>query len=366
MWNSIIRNFRWQRNVDRKGPRHLAVVELEPGSSKVVVLNRNEKAIDWESAQVVSPPPSSDHSLARCLDSALAHVESSVQYVSVVVGDGAGIVRLLNFPGTPPTMSKNMLDQARQALGVDESYLVRHELTRGSSAKGERPGRETPASGEQGKKEYTVLAAAIKRELADQLHHCIQEAGLTPVSLLLGGVASINLADAECERVRDDQSAGFLAVGAHSSMLLLYHHKQLALARQFKTGTRSLVESLMASFDLDRKTAEEILASGSFDLSGNITSSANNWIHQIGISLDFIERRFGQSVEKLHLACEGTGGRVLRNMLVDKIGDRVGEWEDFQALQGLKSSADKGDMRPVDFAYALCEGVRIMRQGTGN
>ncbi len=351
----MIRNFRWHRDADKWGPRRLAVVELGARQSKMVLLDRAGKNSSWEIARAFSGDEEENEFSAEELSRVLDQIDEDVQYLSVILGDGAGIVRLLSFPGSPPQDEDKIQAQIRQTLGVDETFAIRQVLLDGQTDEGEQ--RKAADA-----REYSVLAVAVKQNWVDALRDRALEAGMTPVSLLPAGVAAANLAAAEIANKEPEKAFGFLVVEDRSSFLLLYNQKKLVLVRQFKTGIRSLLEALMAAFELDEKTATEILNSGSFDLSGKIASSVNNWIHQVGISLDFIERRFGYRVDSLSLACTEGGEKAFLPMLSEAIGDQVVPWTEFEALQNL-SIPDPLKSQLSSFPNPLAEGVRVMQQG---
>lgn len=348
---NLLKNFSWHRPADRNGPRKLLVMDLAGDGTRVVSMTRDAHAMTWSRGWSL---PKVGDDLAATRDDVLADLRRLADespYLSVVVGGHQGLVRLLNFPGQP-VRKEALAQQVRQTLGVDESYSVMHRVVRRQEAEG--------ANGE-----YSVLACALPTEQVNVLGAMISEAGMIPVSLILQGVAAANLAEADPESFADQVAVGFFHVSESSSMLLLYDGEDLSLARGFKVGIGAVVEGLMAEFDLDYPTALKLLNSGSFDFSGNMSAPVNSWLHQVSISLDFIERRYGRRVDVLHVLGPGHGTQVLQAMLTQVLKRRIEPWRFLPAL-GTDEVPDHLDAPPEQFALALCEATRIMQRGLDN
>jgi Tfp pilus assembly PilM family ATPase len=344
----LLKNFRWHRTADRWGPRRITVVDLAADATRIAVVSRAGGQMTWETARSL-PKVDDDFTLpASELASELRDAAGESQYAAAVISGGNVFVRLLNFPGQPLKVEA-LRNQVRQTLGVDETYTVLHQIVRRSEQEEKNP-------------EYSVLAVAFPSEKVEALEKIIESAGLKPVSLIPSGVAAANLAEAAPEKLEEDSAVGFMQIGAGHSILLLYSGKTLALARQFKLGVDSFVESLMAAFDLDYATADKLFKSGSFDFSENISAAVNSWMHQVSISLDFIERRYGKRVESLQLLGPGAGLAVLKEVFATSIGHKVDVWNVFDLLDNLQPPADLEES-PEMFALALCEAKRIMRRG---
>ena len=105
--------------------------------------------------------------------------------------------------------------------------------------------------------------------------------------------------------------------------------------------------------------------SGSFDFSGNITSVLNSWMHQVGISLDFIERRHGQRVETLYIHGADAGAGLIESIFSQAIKRVVERWEMTSALPNI--AVPEGLSEPPEvFSIALGEMQRVMREGLQN
>lgn len=349
--NSFFSNFRWHRTADKWGPRQLAVLEIGAEHTRLVSIQRASDQLVWDKALNL---PRIDDDIAKnpaIIPELIGDTLPDAHYVSLVLSGNIGFVRLLNFPGDPGNREA-LQNQVRQTLGVEDDFLVQHSFI-----------ENTQHNDQKKKSEFAVLASALPIELVDSLRKALVGARFVPVSLVPNGAIAANLAGRHMDTTSDNKSQGFLWIGSRSSMLLLYANQQLALARQFKLGIRTIIEALMGAFDLDYDTALKLFDSGSFDFSGNLGQTAASWLHQVGISLDFIERRHGKRIEELHIYGSGTRTQVLQDIFNSAIGRPVVEWAVLNSLGHLQPPGMDDDATPQSFANALCEGVRIMERG---
>ncbi len=344
------------------GPRRFLIAELGRDNCKIVLLERSGKKISWNIAENLKLEGKNDITGGERMSEALRQLKHDAQYISVVFGGGGFLVRLLNLPGTPPAEERKLISQVRQTLGIDDSFALQTHIQSSMAAAQEKDLKT--ASAKTNQQGYSVVVAAGKNELIEDIQGVVREAGLVPVSMLPSGIAGANLAADEMRDGAENSAAGFFLIESHSSILLLFHHTELVLTRQFKTGYRAFVDAVMSNLGLDEETATDILNSGSFDLSDNIASVANNWLHQIGISLDFLERRFGYRVDCLYFLSTEGGQKAIETMLCKTINDTVAPWNQFKALKALDMEGEKQNILST-YALPLGEGMRIYKN-TGN
>jgi len=209
--------------------------------------------------------------------------------------------------------------------------------------------------------EYAVLAAAMLRERIEAVRQLIVKAGLIPVSLVPHGIATANLAESSIDPLTNEKALGFLRVGGKNSMLVIYVGEKLALARQFKTGFNALLENVIKEYGLDEETAAKFVSSGSFDFTSYLSAGAKSWMHQVGISLDFIERRYGHRVEDLFVLSTEETGPALMSAFRAVPERNVQVWNALDGLGLRDESAGNGGGN--EFAIAACEARRIMQKG---
>ena len=338
-------DFRLRRDADRYGPRRILVLDLGAASTKVVLAVRNQRTLRWAKAALWPAIGTDLDTPAWDLAAQMRDAAIKAEYVSLVVSGRNTMVRMLTFPGKPGTEEARD-QQVLQALGMGDDYAVAHQLVSGDG-EGERP-------------EFAVLTASMLTGTIGQLNALTEQAGLKPVSLVTSGVAAANLIKAVPDILPDGTATGFLEIGKETSILLLFHGSQLAFARQFKVGVGSLVDSLKASTELDSDTAEKLFHSGSFDFSANVAGTVDPWLHQIGISLDFFERRYGQTVSGVHVFGGGAESRVLEGIIRSHLRCPVNPWSPIEQLGELEAPEDlEGNVGL--YSLALSEALRIMR-----
>jgi hypothetical protein len=344
----FLQNFRWRRLADKNGPRKLLILELTPDFGKAVQLNRKGTDISCESL-VEFPPITPNLSMTvEALESVVQDLPGETYYVAALVRSAQAQVRLLSFPGNTTNPSE-MQAQVRQALGADESSMVRYQVLRKADSE---------------KNEQLVLAASMPQEFVDNFHQALTQEGFVPVSLLPSGAAVADLARRHQVNV-DNKVVGYLEVGNHASMLFLFVDHQPVLARQFKVGVADIVGTLEESFELDYATAAKLFMSGSFDFSGNIGTSINSWLHQVGISLDFVERRFGSQLEKVFVldSATGNGAGVLAKLFERAVKRNFEPWRFLESLDGLTFGTGFHDgIRNVDFLEVADEEEQEAQQ----
>jgi hypothetical protein len=142
---------------------------------------------------------------------------------------------------------------------------------------------------------------------------------------------------------------------------------ELALIRQLKDGLGAVHQSVMDSYGLDEATAVKLFNSGSFDISSQSSPFMANWVHQVELSLDFIERRVGGRVRKIYLCGASLGINILRPVFEMDLKRPV---EVLPALEGIDCPAMDGRLaaghRPVSpYLFAACEAYRAMRAAGG-
>lgn len=346
--------FRMRRSADRFGPRSLLTLDLGAGASKLVVMSRHQQNVRWEKALVLPPVDENLTFGGQTLAAVLKAERLTVEYASLLISTHGGLMRLMNFPGRP-SETATLQAQVRQALGVEESFAVQLQVIQ-ESVSAPQPGG--------GKDEFSLLAAALPSDLVTRLGIWLQEAGLRPVSLRVAGVASANLVRQAPGLLQQEKALGFLEIGADSSLLMLFHGTNLALARQFKFGSAAIIETLRGAFDMDAETAGKLFVSGSIDFATNIQALTKTWLHQVGISLDFFERRHGRPVAGLYLFGGGAQSKVVEGIIADHVHRPVIRWDVLQVFAGLTPPAGGDAAAPVIMAPAVADAMSVMRGGS--
>ncbi len=334
------------------GPRQLVALDLGSGSTRVVVLSRRKQHVHWDAA-FNWPCLNEDMTFGpnrKTLAEMFAEARIAAEYVSVITSSGGTLIRLINFPGRPPD-GEMLLTQVRQALGVDDSYMVHCQIVQELTK--EKDGRD----------EFAAFSAALPAARVNQVYDWVEGAGLKPVSMRASGTSMANLVRETKGLLKDGTGVGVLEIGHGSSMLFIFLGQDLVLARQFKLGSGVLVEHLRTSFELDEATAAKFFVSGSFDFSANIRPLIAPWLHQLAISLDFFERRYGRSVESVAVFGGGAQSKVMETLIAGHIRRPLVRWNPMEALQDLPAPASLTSNDWGIFASAAGEAARVIRGG---
>ena len=337
--------FRIHRGADRLGPRGLLVLDCGASSTKAAVFARKGGGLVCERAVLLPPIDENMTFSGRPLRDTLAANKLAADYVSLVVsGHGVGM-RVLSFPGSPGN-AQGLHGQVLQAIGADpETTSVAFHVVYVST--------------DDQNRHFTVIAASMPRAMVTGFRGLVEVAGLTPVSLTTAGVAAANLARLHPEYMQEGMATGFLELGAANSFLILFNQDVPALARLFRFGAARIIAVLQKNIGLDEETALNLYRSGSLDYSANAASVLEPWLHQISISLDFLERRYGRPVKTLRLFGGGARSPVLERILNDGLGCAVLPWRPMTDCAKWLRFSDETIDSDV-FALAAGEALRVM------
>lgn len=333
---------------DRHGPRRLTVADVGDNEIRVIDVDRHGKSLSFPGALLIPNESTQNPFENPDFCKAMAESARNTPYVSMIYGGEDTVVRLMNFPGTPGREDA-VAAQVRQTLGVGSEYLVLCRIIK------------------QSDKQYTVLAAAMPEAPIKHFREELQRLGLTPVSLVHRGIALANLTEKVKSVIDPEGNTGILYADVNSSVLVLRINKETVLIRQLKEGLDAVFKSVMEGFGLDRETAIKLFNSGSFDVSSQGSPYIANWIHQVELSLDFIERRMGGRIRKLFLCGSSLGINILRVIFE---AETKRPTEVLPQLPGFACPTQNGKLaegqRPVSpYLLGACEALRVTFSGGG-
>lgn len=333
---------------DRHGPRKLGVIDIGDREIRSLVADRSGRGLKFTHAQLIVHRPDQDVFANPEIEALLQNVSHHTPYVSIVAGGDKSLVRIMNFPGSPGR-DEQVASQVRQTLGVGNDHVVACRIVRNKD------------------NQYTVLATSMPSEMVERFSTELSDRGLKPVSLVHRGIALANLAEKAADILDAGGDTGVLYADVDSSLLVLRVGGRLALIRQLKEGLGAVHKSVMDSYGLDQDTATKLFNSGSFDISSQSSPFMANWVHQVELSLDFIERRQGGRVRHIFLCGSSLGINILRPVFELDLQRPV---EVLPALKGFDCPVVSGRLaaehRPVSpYLLAACEAYRTMGAARG-
>jgi Tfp pilus assembly PilM family ATPase len=193
---------------------------------------------------------------------------------------------------------------------------------------------------------------------ADRTHALIEALGARPVSLVTTGATVCNLACVARTSVGNEHPHAFLHVGALRSCLTIFMDEHLSFLREFRFGEADLLNALQESMQMDADEVRGLYLSGSFDIRTAVNPTLSPWLHQLGISFDFFERRHGRSVRACYLIGEGTRLRSLLMCVSGAIQCPTATWDPGDDIGCLQLAATPGEDLD-DFLLPLTEACRV-------
>lgn len=291
-----------------------AVIGIDLGATalKAVLVRKGKEGLVVADARLMPAVP-----LAGAADGKKAKISLpaswKAKYAAVGVSPRFAVIRYVTLHGRREV-------HTRLASEL-ESHLAVEEDTRAAFVEVPHHRRES---------ETNVLLVALPDDVADRALSLFATGSVAAASLEVSGVASVG---AFMEWGPEMAGAiGFLDCGGSSSVLSLYNKANLCLMRKLPFGGDGVLAVLQQKMDIDADTAVKMLVDGSFDISSLVGEVTEDFIQQVKISCEFVERREDVRVEKFYFA----GGLLLaphlRRHLTAELGRPVELWNPFEAV----------------------------------
>jgi len=344
MLKKIASNFELRRSADKLGPKTLLVLVINEDCTKAVLVNRDKKQGLIVEEALILPKldlSSGESSISQfCSDYGLRG-----HYCSVVVQQSNEYTRVTDVSlgdlKTPVEVRKNL----KELFGVDENHSLVYDVI----------------DTNEKLSTTSILAVAMDLDLVEGLHHQVTDAKRRPVSLMLSS-ASIGMY-LMTNFIKDDESHAFLYVGDLASTFMVFQKGKLTLIRQFDNGINNVLQSIQNEFGFDEGMAYDLFVNNSFDYSLCL-NKVTSWFYQIGISLDYIERKSDLRIKTLNLIGFGVSADIFKEVLSKAVKRQVNGitpqelFADFISEDGF-SGIDGVE----DFIIGICESINIMSGG---
>ncbi|MFN2352111.1 MAG: hypothetical protein ABR497_09215 [Kiritimatiellia bacterium] len=196
------------------------------------------------------------------------------RYVAICLSCEDAVIKLLNLPGQ---MGEETESLVRENMGLgDGDYRIGYRLV---------------SQGRHGRAETKLLTVAVP-ELAAQACCRLFPVGIpAPISIEVAGMAAMTAFASEPARQQEDYAVGCIMCDEQESFLAFFLKGELLLIRKFNFGHHDLLALIQQKLGVDHKTARDILADGSFDVSQIVKKAMEPFVKQLVISKHFIERR---------------------------------------------------------------------------
>lgn len=305
------------REKSKKGLQDVVAVDFDPRGVVCVRMRKAGEEISVVGADILPPVEMSTGSegTPEQIGSFSLPKNLIARYVAICMPGDESVVKLLSFPGE---LDSDAEARIRAHMGIEEgNYRISYRVVNRA----------------HGRSETKLLTVALPEMQARVACAMFPVALPAPISIELAGLATMTAFLYGPGRDTSDVAVGIIEFGVRTTFLAFFSKGQLVLIRKFDFGTYHLLDTIQQSLGVDRETAQDIIADGSFDISQLIRDVSEPFVKQLVISKHFVERR-----EDCHVARVFAPAGVSRDWLNDvksALGVDVDSWDPFEGLNVL-------------------------------
>jgi Tfp pilus assembly PilM family ATPase len=165
-----------------------------------------------------------------------------------------------------------------------------------------------------------VLAVGVPVAEIDWLRSLLPTGKPALSSVEISGLAALTAYQQICVDLEQPRCDLVIDAGERvTTMSICFKGKPLVM-RQFMQGAATVVEQVMQDLGVDAATAHDILNVGSIDVRSSLHRVYEGFLRQLGIAIDFAERRSGKRLQKIFLS----GGLAANHDFCEELHDQVG------------------------------------------
>jgi Tfp pilus assembly PilM family ATPase len=189
----------------------------------------------------------------------------------------------------------------------------------------------------------SVLVTAVPEEEVRRLSSLLPATRPVPVSAALSGLASVS---AYLHANGGDLAEGcdlVIDAGYGMTTMAVFQKGLPFVLRQFPGGVQELDHAIANELSCPVETAHDILISGEVNIQGPIRSAFGSFLRQIGIAVDFTERRAGARLQRVLLMGGLANNPQFRSEVRASIGVEpalLNPWQSMLMLPDALSSED--------------------------
>lgn len=292
--------------------REVAGVDLGASATKAVLVRKTKEGLEVTDARILPPLKPGDGPGKKRLGMPSGW---KCRYAALAVSPRRATIRYVTLHGRQDVHAR-LETELQSHLSIEEDIRVAYRVV-------PHHRRES---------ETNVLIAGLPEAYAQAVLSLVSAGIPAAASLEISGVVSVGAFMDWGPLGTEEGAVGFLECGASSTVLALFNRRNLCLMRKLPLGGDVLVESIVARMQIDRDTAEKMLQDGSFDISPLVGAMMTDFLQQLKISCEFVERREETRVGRFFLS----GGLVLapylRGHLESELRRKVVLWNPFQGL----------------------------------
>ena len=345
MLKNIASNFEFKRSADKFGPKVLLVLVINDDCTKAIIASRSKKD-GFLIEQTLILMKLEISSGADTISSFCANYGLNAHYCSVVIQNGSEYIRVTDvstgdLANKPIEIEKNL----KELFGVDEKYsLIFDEID---------TNKKLDTS--------SILAVGMDLDLVEKLYNQVLAAKKRPVKLMFSSATlSTYLMD---HFIEDKTASSFLYIGDLTSTFMIFQEGRLILIRQFDNGINDILQSIQKEFGFDEEMAYDLFVNNSFDYSLCL-KKFTAWFYQIGISLDYIERKCDLRITTLNIFGIGVQANIFKEVLSKAVKRRVHGIETATLYSRFVTEDALKEIEGVDdFIVGISECINIMSGG---
>lgn len=260
-------------------------------------------------------------------------------YVALATSHTGSLIKLLTFPNTS---DKSMDTHVNELMGIRDAanFRVGYETV-----------HETRA-------ESRVLAVALPDEAARSLCGLFPQGTPSPCSIEVSGLSSLTAFQRGPGMTHRDDCVAVVDFGAAVTMVSFINKGLLVMVRKFDFGTTNILKKLQDNLGVDQDVAAGILSDGSFDVSRIIHQAMEQFLQQLIISWDFVERREAVRIEKLYVSGGGVSLRLWAQEVEAATGHKPELWNPFDGLI-IQPGAIPDKLKGQENRFAGAVGVAL-------
>ena len=213
----------------------------------------------------------------------------------------------------------------------------------------------------ESRSEVPVLAVGVRSAEVEALVALLPGGKPALGSVEVSGLAALSAYLRLCVDPGQPRCDLVIDAGERITTMALCHKGRPLVFRQFPQGAAAVIEQVMKDLGVDAATARDILNIGSIDVRASLHRVYEGFLRQLGIAIDFAERRSGQRLQKLILS----GGLAANSDWCTELHEQVGllpemlnPWAKMTLLPNALSAAAQGH-EPC-FAAATGAALNLM------
>jgi len=311
-------------------------VDIGVSGTKVVRIKRvNGKAVLFAAdllpvISLVEPVKSMSGALPKSL---------KARYVALATSNTKALIKMLTFPAnTDKTIGAHIYE----LMGINEASHFRV---------GYEPIHET-------RSEKRVLAVGLPDSEAHALCGLFPVGIPAPCSIEVSGLSSLTAFLKGPGQKHLDDCVAVMDFGAAVTMVSFVSKGMLVMVRKFDFGTTNILKKLQDNLGVDQDVAAGILSDGSFDVSRIIHQAMEQFLQQLIISWDFVERREAVHIEKLYAGGGGMSLRLWAQEMETATGHKPERWNPFDGLV-IQPGAIPDKVKGQESRFAGAVGVAL-------